>query len=238
MARFVCALFLCIVTTCAGAQTSGAAIPCAEEFIQDYAFDGVNPYANITPCPGDHINTSPAWPQRREETHKEYSNGAFYTRHVTHDWELQIDQAQRDCIPVSRRVTRVYWTKQGNEEETVRVVNGGAPERSSQTGGQYGGLIRHGGAKSRTPRLPSARYENTPFGIECLRIDGQTPGAPAGTGNLCEPVLPTPKCRAELYLMPIELRVPIGDQQAVGRTTRLTIGARGELVDRSAWVMP
>ena len=156
MARFVCALSLCIVTTFAGAQTPGAAIPCAEEFIQDYEFEGVNLYADITPCPGDHLGTSPVWPRRREETHKEYSHGDFYVHHVTHDWELHIEQARGNCVPVNRRVTRVYGIKQGEEEETVRVVNGSA-SGSSQTGEGYGGLIRQGGrqgahtASSRCP---------------------------------------------------------------------------------------
>jgi hypothetical protein len=57
-------------------------------------------------------------------------------------------------------------------------------------------------------------------------------------GSLCAPVLPDPKCRAELYLMPIEIAVPVGDKPMTGRTTRLELGARQELVDRNSWVMP
>jgi hypothetical protein len=56
-------------------------------------------------------------------------------------------------------------------------------------------------------------------------------------GSLCLPVLAA-KCRAELYLMPIESTVPVGDKQITGRTTRLELGAKEELVDRSSWVMP
>ena len=134
-------------------------------------------------------------------------------------------------------MTRVYWKREGGEEESARVV-GSTIERSSQTGEKYGSLIVHGGAKARTPRGPDARYETTRFGIECLRIDSRTPGVPASMGSLCMPVLPAPKCRAELYLMPIESTVPVGDKQITGRTTRLERGAKENLVDRSSWVMP
>ena len=34
------------------------------------------------------------------------------------------------------------------------------------------------------------------------------------------------------------LSVPIGDKQMTGRTTRLELGARDEVVDRNSWVMP
>lgn len=131
----------------------------------------------------------------------------------------------------------MYWKKEGGEEETTRVV-GSTIERSSQTGESYGGLINHGGAKARTPRVANARYESTPFGIECLRIDSRTPGVPPSMGSLCMPVLPIPKCRSELYLMPIEATVPVGESRITGRTTRLDLGAGEARVDRSNWVMP
>jgi len=128
-------------------------------------------------------------------------------------------------------------TPTSQDEATARVI-GSTVERSSQTGQSYCGLIKHGGAAARTPRIAGTRYEITPFGIECLRIDSRTPGVPPSTGSSCVPILPSPKCRAELYLMPIEATVPAGDKQIAGRTTRLELGARKELVDRSSWVMP
>jgi hypothetical protein len=39
-------------------------------------------------------------------------------------------------------------------------------------------------------------------------------------------------------LMPIEIAVPVGDKQMTGRTTRLELRAREELVDRNSWVLP
>jgi hypothetical protein len=39
-------------------------------------------------------------------------------------------------------------------------------------------------------------------------------------------------------MMPIEIAVPVGDKQMTGRTTRLELGAREELVDRNSWIMP
>ena len=122
-------------------------------------------------------------------------------------------------------MTRVYWKRERKQDETARV-DGSTIKRSSQTGESYGGLINHGGAKSRTPRVAGARYEITPFGVECLRI-----------GTMCMPVLPAPKCRAELYLMPIEAIVPVGDKTIAGRTTRLDLGSEAQ-VDRNSWVMP
>ena len=127
--------------------------------------------------------------------------------------------------------------RSGLRVESARV-EGGAVERSSQTGERYGGLTSHGGAKARTPRGPGASYENSRFGLECLRIDSRTPGVPASAGSVCLPVLPDPKCRAELYMMPIEIAVPVGDKQMTGRTTRLELRAREEIVDRNSWVMP
>jgi hypothetical protein len=44
--------------------------------------------------------------------------------------------------------------------------------------------------------------------------------------------------RAELYMMPIEATVPVGDKPITGRTTRLDLGAKESLVHRSSWIMP
>jgi hypothetical protein len=237
MLRFIHAICLAGLCTLAAAQSSAPAGRCVDEFVQDYVFDDPVTYASITPCPSGDLSVTPAWPLRRDEIHKEYSRDDFYTRLVKHDWHVDVENARPSCVPVSRRVTRVFLKKERGEEESARV-EGGAVERSSQTGERYGGLISHGGAKARTPRGPGARYESTRFGIECLRIDSRTPGVPASMGSLCAPVLPDPKCRAELYLMPIEIAVPVGDKQMTGRTTRLELGARQELVDRNSWVMP
>ena len=231
------AMCLVGVSTFAVAQTSSPAGQCTEEFVQDYVLDDSVTYADITPCPNADLNFMPAWPLRREEIHKEYSHDDFYTRLIKHDWNVDVENAQPNCVPVSRRVTRVYWKKEGKNEETARV-SGSTIERSSQTGESYGGLINHGGAKARTPRVAGARYEITPFGIECLRIDGRTPGVPPSTGSLCMPVLSKPKCRSELFMMPIEAVVPVGNKQITGRTTRFDLGAREERIDRSSWVMP
>ncbi len=62
-------------------------------------------------------------------------------------------------------------------------------ERSSQTGESYRGLINHGGAKARKPRIANARYKNARFGIERLRIDSRTLGVPPSRGSLCMPIL-------------------------------------------------
>jgi hypothetical protein len=235
--RFINAMCLMGLGTLAAAQSSAPAGQCVDEFVQDYVFDDPVTYASITPCPSGDLSVTPAWPLRRDEIHKEYSRDDFYTRLVKHDWHLDVENARPNCVPVSRRVTRVFLKKERGEEESARV-EGGAVERSSQTGERCGGLISHGGAKARTPRSPDARHENTRFGIECLRIDSRTPGVPASMGSLCAPVLPDPKCRAELYMMPIEIAVPVGDKQMTGRTTRLELGAREELVDRNSWIMP
>lgn len=231
------AVCLAGVSTFAIAQSSSPAGQCTDEFVQDYLLDDPLTYADITPCPNADLGSTPAWPLRRDEIHKEYSHDDFYTRLTKHDWHIDIEHAQSDCVPVSRRVTRVYWKKEGKGEETARVV-GSTIERSSQTGERYGGLISHGGASARTPRVANARYEVTPFGIECLRIDSRTPGVPPSMGSLCMPVLPKPKCRSELYMMPIEAIVPVGDKQIAGRTTRFDLGAKEAQVDRNIWVMP
>lgn len=231
------AVCLAGVSTFAIAQSSSPAGQCTDEFVQDYVLDDPLTYADITPCPNADLGSTPAWPLRRDEIHKEYSHDDFYTRLTKHDWHIDIEHAQSDCVPVSRRVTRVYWKKEGKGEETARVV-GSTIERSSQTGERYGGLISHGGASARTPRVANARYEVTPFGIECLRIDSRTPGVPPSMGSLCMPVLPKPKCRSELYMMPIEAIVPVGDKQIAGRTTRFDLGAKEAQVDRNTWVMP
>lgn len=194
--------------------------------MQDYVLDDSVTYADITPCPDTDLNSTPAWPLRREEIHKEYSRDDFYTRLIKHDWHIDAENARPNCVPVSRRVTRVYWKREGKKDETARVA-GSTIERSAQTGESYGGLIFHGGAKSRTPRVPGTRYEITPFGVECLRI-----------GSMCMPILPKPKCRAELYLMPIEVTVPVGDKTITGRTTRLDLGPQEARVDRNGWLMP
>lgn len=237
MLRFFHATCLASLSSLAIAQSSSSTSQCAEEFVQDYVLDDPATYATITPCPDSDLEAAPAWPVRREEIHKEYGRDDFYTRAIKHDWHIDVEHARPNCVPVSRRVTRVYWKKEGGDEESARVV-GSTIERSSQTGEKYGSLIIHGGAKARTPRGPDARYETTRFGVECLRIDSRTPGVPPSAGSLCMPVLPAAKCRAELYLMPIESTVPVGDKQISGRTTRLELGAQAELVDRSSWVMP
>jgi hypothetical protein len=236
MVRSLQAICLAGIGTLAAAQSSSPG-QCTEEFVQDYVLDDAVTYATITPCPSGELNVTPAWPLRRDEIHKEYSRDDFYTRLVRHDWHVDVENARPNCVPVSRRVTRAYWKKEGGEEESARVV-GSTIERSSQTGEKYGSLISHGGAKARTPRGPDARYETTRFGIECLRIDSRTPGVPASMGSVCMPILPGAKCRAELYIMPIEATAPIGDKQITGRTTRLELGASEELVDRNSWVMP
>ncbi len=235
--RFISAMCLTALGPLAAAQSAPPTSQCPDAFVQDYVFDDPVTYAGITPCPDGDLNSTPAWPLRRDEIHKEYSRDAFYARLTRHDWHLDLERAQPKCVPVSRRVTRVYLKKEDGAEESVRVV-GSTIERSSQTGERYGGLISYGGAKSRTSRGPDARYETTRFGIECLRIDSRTPGVPPSMGSLCGPILPDAKCRAELYLMPIEITVPVGDKQMTGRTTRLDLGAREELVDRNTWVMP
>jgi len=237
MVRFFYATCLAGISALAVAQDSFPAGQCIEEFVQDYVLDDPVTYANITPCPNADLNFTPAWPLRREETHKEYSHDDFYTRLIKHDWDVDVGNARPNCVPVRRRVTRVYWKREGGHDETARVV-GSTVERSSQTGKSYGSLISHGGAKARTPRVADARYERTAFGIECLRIDSRTPGVPPPTGSLCMPILPMPKCRAELYLMPIEAAVPVGDKQITGRTTHLDLGAKAGLADRSSWIMP
>jgi hypothetical protein len=237
MVRFFHAMCLAAASTLAAAQSSAPAGQCTEEFVQDYLLDDSVTYASITPCPDADLNATPAWPLRRDEIHKEYSRDDFYTRLVQHDWHVDVEHARPNCVPVSRRVTRVYWKKEGGEEESARVA-GSTIERSSQTGEKYGSLIKHGGAQARTPRGPDARYETTRFGIDCLRIDSRTPGVPPSMGSLCMPILPTAKCRAELYLMPIEATVPVGDKQITGRTTRLDLGTTQARVDRSSWVMP
>lgn len=163
MVRLLHALCLAAVSTFAMAQSSSPTGQCVEEFVQDYVLDDSVTYANVTPCPDADLNSTPAWPLRREEIHKEYSRDDFYTRLVKHDWNVDVEHARPNCVPVSRRVTRVYWKKA---------------------------------------------------------------------------ILPTAKCRAELYLMPIEATVPVGDQQITGRTTRLDLGATEARVDRSSWVMP
>ncbi len=235
--RFFHAMCLASVSTLALAQSSPPAGQCTEEFVQDYVLDDSVTYADITPCPSGELGFTPAWPLRRDEIHKEYSHDDFYTRLIKHDWHIDIENARPNCVPVSRRVTRVYWKKEGRDEATARVV-GSTIERSSQTGESYGGLIDHGGAKARTPRVAGARYEITPFGIECLRIDSRTPGVPPSMGSLCMPVLTRPKCRSELYMMPIEAIVPVGDKQITGRTTRFDLGAKEAPIDRNGWVMP
>jgi hypothetical protein len=222
--RFLPLACLAGVSTLAFAQNSSSG-QCAEEFVQDYVLDDSVTYATVTPCPEGDLNSTPAWPVRREEIHKEYTREDFYTRLTKHDWHIDAENARPNCVPVSRRVTRVYWKREGKANETARV-EGSTIERSSQTGESYAGLINHGGAKSRTPRVPGARYEITPFGIECLRI-----------GTMCMPVMSAPKCRAELYLMPIEATVPVGDKTITGRTTRLDLGKEAQ-VDRNSWVMP
>lgn len=235
--RFLHAMGLACVSTFAVAQSPVPTGQCAEEFVQDYVLDDPITYADVTPCPDSDLNSTPAWPLRRDETHKEYSHDDFYTRLTKHDWQIDVEHARPDCVPVSRRVTRVYWKKEGKSEATARVA-GSTIERSSQTGERYGSLISHGGASARTPRIANARYEITPFGIECLRIDGRTPRVPPSMGSACMPVLSKPKCRSELYLMPIEATVAVGDKQITGRTTRLDLDAKEAQVDRSTWVMP
>lgn len=235
--RFFHLTCLASVSTLAVAQGSSPAGQCTEEFVQDYVLDDSVTYADITPCLDGDLNSTPAWPVRREEIHKEYSRDDFYTRLIKHDWEVDVANAQPNCVPVHRRVTRVYWKKEGKKEETARVV-GSTIERSSQTGESYAGLINHGGAKARTPRVPGTLYEITPFGVECLRIDSRTPGVAPSMGSMCMPVLPKPKCRAELYMMPIEAIVPVGDKKITGRTTRLDLDGSEAQVDRNSWVMP
>jgi len=232
MRRCFYATCLACVSTLALAQSQ-----CTEEFVQDYVLDDAVTYTTVTPCPDADLDAAPAWPIRRDEIHKEYSSDDFYTRLIRHDWDVDVEHARPNCVPVSRRVTRVYRKKEHGKEESARVV-GSTIERSSQTGEKYGSIIEHGGAQSRTPRVPGARYEITPFGIECLRIDSRTPGVPPSMGSACMPVMAAPKCRAELYMMPIESTVPVGDKQITGHTTRFDLATKGKLVDRSSWAMP
>lgn len=169
--RFISAMCLTALGPLAAAQSAPPTSQCPDAFVQDYVFDDPVTYAGITPCPDGDLNSTPAWPLRRDEIHKEYSRDAFYTRLTRHDWHLDLERAQPKCV-------------------------------------------------------------------ECLRIDSRMPGVPPSMGSLCGPILPDAKCRAELYLMPIEITVPVGDKQMTGRTTRLDLGAREELVDRNTWVMP
>ncbi|HKQ14142.1 MAG TPA: hypothetical protein VJT80_11975 [Steroidobacteraceae bacterium] len=104
--------------------------------MQDYVLDDSVAYATVTPCLDADLEAAPAWPVRREEIHTEYSHDDFL---------------------VSRRVTRVYWKKEGGEEESARVVDGCSVERSSQTGEKYGSLIAHGGRSSRPSRSARSR---------------------------------------------------------------------------------
>lgn len=138
--RFFHAICLAGVSTFAVAQGPSPAAQCTEEFVQEYVLDDSVTYADIKPCPDADLNSTPAWPLRRDEIHKEYSRDDFYARLIKHDWDIDVKNARQDCVPVSRRVTRVFWKKEGKEEESARVV-GSTIERSSQTGERYGGLI-------------------------------------------------------------------------------------------------
>jgi hypothetical protein len=219
------------------AQTPPAS-DCAEVFVQDYEYDdGGAVFRNMTPCPGDNLQGSPAFPVQQKLVHKEYDHGDFYVMQISNEWHWELS-ARPDCVHISRRVTRHFRRVEGQVDESA-VSNFEGVKRSRETGERYASSIIAGnGAKARVPRnAPGSRLESTRFGIQCLRSDGSS--ALAALMDGCLPILPAPKCKAELHLMPIELKHLTQDGLgARGRTTRLELLPNATRLDRTTWVMP
>ncbi|MEO8017479.1 MAG: hypothetical protein ABI769_06680 [Pseudomonadota bacterium] len=223
---------------CGAASAQTPAAPCAEVFVQDYEYDdGGRVFREITPCAGDDLQGSPAYPVQQKKVHKEYVRGDYFAVQTSSEWHWE--PGGDGCAHVTHRVTRVYKKVEGGIEESA-LVNQEGIKRSRDTGEHYGGhFIAGGGARSRVPRnAPGSRVENTRFDVKCVRLDrAALPLASIGDG--CLPILETPKCQAELHLMPIELTSASGDGvKLTGRTTRLELLPNDTRLDRSNWLMP
>jgi hypothetical protein len=217
----------------------GPTAACAEAFIQDYEYDdGGMVFRGLTPCAGDDLQGTPAYPNQQKNVHKEYERGDYYVVQINSDWHAE-PSGREGCVHIARRVTRVYKKVAGGVEESALVGQDGI-KRSRDTGESYGGrFIAGGGAKARVPRnVPGVRIENTRFGIQCVRMDrAALPAAPMGDG--CLPILDAPRCEAELHLMPIEMSsAPAAGLRLTGRTTRLELLPGAALLDRATWAMP
>lgn len=232
-----CATFLLGFCAAIGAQTP--AVPCPEVFIQDYEYDdGGMVFRELTPCPGNDLQGSPAYPVQQKKVHKEYTHGDYYAVQVSLDWHWE-PSGREGCVNITRRVTRHYLKVESGVAESAEVGHEGV-KRSRDTGEKYGSrFIAGGGAKARVPRnAPGARLDDTRFGIRCARLDRAALPAPP-MGDACLPIFDTPTCKSELHLMPIEVTTaPGGGVRLAGRTTRFELLPNDTRLDRTGWSMP
>ena len=233
--RWVCCGALGGVTGTAPAQNS---LPCADEFVQEFELDDAGGMLrDVHPCNTGALGGPPSFPRSTVKIRIEYSGGEHFTEQVKRRWELEPDGA--GCVNAVLRVERTVHLRIDGRDESARESQGRI-ERSRDGGKNLAASVLYGArALSRTSvtNAPNTRIESTPWGIDCLRYQpAALPGVPQGTACWA---LMAPRCPAAMWMAPIELRSPLSPTHSITqRTTALRTGARGELVDRSRWVLP
>lgn len=207
-----------------------AACPEYDQFVQEYEVTGEMLGGRaMTPCPGSNLSGPQLFPQEHILVRIEYLQGDYFVVQERREWHVEPGP---ECMQITPRLVREYRRREGRDEEQAWFGDGQA--RRTRDGDDPGNSLVAGTAQARQP--PPRALEQTPFGVNCGRIDSSvTPGLLPGS-SLCKVYLPK-RCRSELYMAPIELTAPMPGAPMRGRTRSLVIGSEAG-VDVSQWVVP
>jgi hypothetical protein len=204
-----------------------------DEFYQVYEFTSLVQDLSAGACPGSVLTGSPAYPERRIDVRIEYRRGQYFVAQETREWS--VDPTDSGCMLIQPRLVREYRMYRDGQLEWARY----APDKTRRTrdGDHINNSLIAGIAQARQPE-PN-KVEETPFGVNCGRIDGTNMNPPNvfPGASMCSVYLPK-KCRAELYMAPIELIAGMpGFGPMRGRTRELVVGSEAA-VDPSTWSVP